>query len=232
VQTASSLSVPGRGELPRRDLANHRVALPAAGVIAGIILAAGASSRLGRPKQLLPIRGATVLQHVVDVAGASGLDDVVVILGHEAASVAASLRLPQHARVSINLAYRTGQASSLRAGLRALGQETLAAVVMLGDQPDLAGEAIQGVLDAYDRTGGLVVQASYRGHPGHPVLLDRRIWPEVEAVAGDAGARDLLAAHPEWVVPAELSADPPPDLDTWDDYWRMGGELEEGRRAP
>lgn len=231
MQAASSNPIPRRGELLCRDLAGDRVARPAAGV-AGVILAAGTSSRLGRPKQLLPLRGATVLQHVVDVAGASGLDDVVVVLGHEAATVGASLRLPQQVRVSINLAYRTGQASSLRTGLRVMGQETLAAVVMLGDQPDLAGDAIQTVLDAYDRTGGLVVQASYRGRPGHPVLLDRRIWPEVEAVRGDAGARDLLVTHPEWVVPAEVPADPPPDLDTWEDYLRMGRELEQKRRAP
>jgi molybdenum cofactor cytidylyltransferase len=193
-------------------------------VIAGVILAAGTSSRLGRPKQLLPLRGSTVLQHVVDVSVASGLDEVVVVLGHEAAAVAASLRLPERARVAINPAYRTGQASSLRAGLRALDQETLAAVLILGDQPGLAGSAIRAVIDAYKRTGSLVVQTSYRGRLGHPVLLDRRIWPEVEAVRGDVGARDLLAGHPEWVVPVEVPGDPPPDLDTWDDYRRMGGE--------
>jgi molybdenum cofactor cytidylyltransferase len=232
MQTASSVPVPARGEPRPPDVVSDRVALPAAGMIAGVILAAGTSSRLGRPKQLLPLRGATVLQHIVDVAGASGLDDVVVVLGHEAATVEASLRLPEQTRVSINLGYQTGQASSLRVGLRALGQETLAAVVMLGDQPDVAGQAIQSVLAAYDRTGGLVVQASYCGHLGHPVLLDRRIWPEVEAVRGDAGARDLLAAHPKWIVAAEVPADPPPDLDTWEDYRQMSGELEQERRAP
>jgi molybdenum cofactor cytidylyltransferase len=193
-------------------------------VIAGVILAAGTSSRLGRPKQLLALGDRTVLQHVVDAAGAADLDDIVVVLGHRADEVEASLRLPASARVVVNLEYGSGQASSLRAGLRALGAENRATMVLLGDQPGVSPEAIEAVAAAYRRTGGPVVQASYGGRPGHPVLLDRRVWPEVDDVSGDIGARDLLAGHPEWVVTAEVPGDPPPDLDTWEDYRRLGGE--------
>jgi molybdenum cofactor cytidylyltransferase len=193
-------------------------------VIAGVILAAGKSSRLGRPKQLLALGDRTVLQHVVDAAGEADLDDIVVVLGHRASEVEASLRLPAPARVVVNPEYGSGQTSSLRTGLRALGAETRAAIVLLGDQPGVAPEAIRTVAAAYRRTDGPVVQASYGGRPGHPVLLDRRVWPEVQAVPGDVGARDLLASHPEWVVPAEVPGDPPPDLDTWEDYRRLGGE--------
>jgi molybdenum cofactor cytidylyltransferase len=193
-------------------------------VIAGIILAAGTSSRLGRPKQLLALGDRTVLQHVVDAAGAADLDDIVVVLGHRAEEVEASLRLPAPARVVVNPEYGSGQASSLRAGLRALGAETRATMVLLGDQPGVSPEAIGAVAAAYRRTGEPVVQASYGGRPGHPVLLDRRVWPEVEDVPGDVGARDLLAGHPEWVVTAEVPGDPPPDLDTWEDYRRLGGQ--------
>ena len=193
-------------------------------MIAGVILAAGTSSRLGRPKQMLALGDRTVLQHVVDAAGAADLDDIVVVLGHRADEVEASLRLPASARVVVNLEYGSGQASSLRAGLRALGAENRATMVLLGDQPGVSPEAIGAVAAAYRRTGGPVVQASYGGRPGHPVLLDRRVWPEVDDVSGDIGARDLLAGHPEWVVTAEVPGDPPPDLDTWEDYRRLGGE--------
>jgi molybdenum cofactor cytidylyltransferase len=193
-------------------------------VIAGVILAAGTSSRLGRPKQLLALGDRTVLQYVVDAAGAADLDDIVVVLGHRAEEVEVSLRLPAPARVVVNPEYGSGQASSLRAGLRACGAKTRAAMVLLGDQPGVSPEAIGAVAATYRRTGGPVVQASYGGRPGHPVLLDRRVWPEMEAVPGDVGARDLLAGHPEWVVTAEVPGDPPPDLDTWEDYRRLGGE--------
>jgi molybdenum cofactor cytidylyltransferase len=193
-------------------------------VIAGLILAAGTSSRLGRPKQLLPLGDRTVLQHVVDAAAAADLDDIIVVLGHRAAEVEASIRLPRRGRVVVNPEFGSGQASSLGAGLRALGEDTRAAMVLLGDQPGVTLEAIGAVAAAYRRTGGPVVQASYRGRPGHPVLLDRGVWAEVEAVSGDVGARDLLAEHPEWVVPAVVPGDPPPDLDTWQDYQRLGEE--------
>lgn len=193
-------------------------------MIAGVILAAGTSSRLGQPKQLLTLGDRTVLQHVVDAAATSVLDEVVVVLGHRANEVAAAIRLPDGCRVAINPLYRSGQASSLRAGLRALSEETRAAVVLLGDQPDILPVAIAAVAEAYRRTGGPIVQASYDGRPGHPVLLDRTVWVELEAIRGDAGARDLLSAHPGWIVPAVVPGRPPPDLDTWEDYRRMGGD--------
>jgi molybdenum cofactor cytidylyltransferase len=192
-------------------------------VIAAIVLAAGRSSRMGRPKQLLELDGVTVLQHVLDTA-APEVDEIIVVLGHEADAIGSSLLLPGGARVVVNPYYRSGQASSLQAGLRALGPETQAAVILLGDQPGVATDAVRAVIDAYDRTGGPMVQVWYRGRPGHPVLLDRGVWPEVEAIQGDLGARNLLADRPDRVVAVEMPGDPPPDLDTWEDYRRIAGE--------
>jgi molybdenum cofactor cytidylyltransferase len=193
-------------------------------LISGVILAAGISSRMGRPKQLLKLGDRTVLQHVVDAAADAGLDETVIVLGRAAEEVAASLELPSGCRTAVNPEYASGQSSSLRAGLRALDSASVAAVVLLGDQPAIWPEAIRSVVEEYRRTGARVVQASYRERPGHPVLLDRRVWPEAEAPGGDVGARDLLAAHPEWVVQAAVQGEAPPDLDTWEDYLQMGGE--------
>lgn len=199
-------------------------------MISGVILAAGTSSRLGRPKQLLPLGDRVVLQHVLDAAAAAGLDETVVVLGHRADEVGAAIRLPERTRVTVNPEFQSGQASSLRAGLAALGPDVRAAVILLGDQPGLRAEVIRAVVGTYAGSGGAVVQASYGGRPGHPVLLDRRVWSEVSGVRGDIGARDLLGAHPDWIVLAEVPGDPPPDLDTWDDYRRMGGKVQGGTR--
>lgn len=185
---------------------------------AGVILAAGAAERLGRPKQLLSLRGRPLLQHVVDAAAAGGLSPIVIVLGHRAAEVTGALALPPGARIVKNADYAQGQASSLRCGLAALEPEVRTAVILLGDQPRLAPSTIRAALDLFACRGGPVVRTVYRGQPGHPVVLGREVWEAVMAAEGDHGARDLLAQHREWVVPLERDEPAPVDVDTADDY--------------
>lgn len=194
-------------------------------MISGIVLAGGMSSRLGRPKQLLTLAGRPVLQHVVDAAAAtgSGLGEVVVVLGHLAGEVAAALSLPPSARTVVNPDYATGQASSMRAGLEAAAAESEAAVVLLGDQPGMPAAHIAAVVRAFGGGAGPIVQASFRGTPSHPVLFARSVWPELMAVTGDQGAREVIKGHPDWVVRIDLDAEIPPDLDTMEDYERLRG---------
>jgi molybdenum cofactor cytidylyltransferase len=182
-----------------------------------VVLAAGTSSRLGRPKQLLDLGGRPVLRHVVEAALASPLDRVVVVLGHREGEVAAALPRDPRLRIVSNPQYRRGQSTSLRAGLRAAG-EAGAAVILLGDQPGVRAEAIEAVVRAWREGAGAVVQASYSGRAAHPTLLDRSVWEEVGEEAGDQGARDVLARHPEWRALVEVGGDPPPDIDTERDY--------------
>ena len=186
-----------------------------------MILAAGTSSRLGEPKQLLELGGRPLLQHAVDAAVEAGLEEVIVVLGHAADEVAAALRLPSGVRVVVNPDFKSGQASSLRAGLRELSAECRAAVILLADQPGVSYETVRAVADAHREEAGPVIQATYGGRPSHPVLFDRQVWPQLEAVEGDVGARDLLVQHPEWVTAVEVGGLPPPDVDTWEDYRRL-----------
>jgi molybdenum cofactor cytidylyltransferase len=192
-------------------------------VISGVVLAAGTSSRLGRSKQLLDLGGIPVIRHVVDAARAtSSLQEVVVVLGHEAGRVAGALAAAEGLRFVINPDYAQGQSTSLRAGLRALGPEVEAAVVLLGDQPEVRSAAIDAVIEAYRSGRGPVVQASYSGIPSHPTLLARAVWEELVAgAAGDEGARGALAGHPEWRWSVEMGGSPPSDIDTETDYERV-----------
>ncbi|MGH2732318.1 MAG: nucleotidyltransferase family protein [Actinomycetota bacterium] len=201
--------------------------------VSGIVLAGGMSSRLGQPKQLLELGGRPVLQYVLDAATRGGLEEIVVVLGHAATRVSSAIRLPAGARCVVNPDFATGQASSLASGLRAVSPEARAALILLGDQPRVGADTIRSIVEAYRRSGALVVQARYRGTPGHPVLLDRGVWAQVEAVEGDRGARDLLASHPEWMHRVDVDAELPADIDTWEDYERLQrGEGRSSSRPP
>jgi CTP:molybdopterin cytidylyltransferase MocA len=170
-----------------------------------------------------------MLQNAVDVAEASGVDEIVVVLGHDAARVEAAVDLSAlGARTVVNEDFATGQASSLRTGLAAASPGSEAAVVLLADQPGIAAGAIRAVVDAYRRTGARVVRARYGGQPGHPVLLARATWSAVQALEGDVGARELIARHPDWVLEVDVPEPEPPDVDTPSDYDRL---LEEEAEA-
>jgi molybdenum cofactor cytidylyltransferase len=192
-------------------------------VISAVILAAGQATRMGRTKQLLPIDGRPMLQHAVDTASAAGVDEILVVLGHDAERIAAALQLPAAARIVVNPGFASGQASSLRSGLQAASPDSDGAVILLGDQPGIAAGSIRTVLDAHRRTGARVVRARHGRSTAHPVLLARETWPELEALEGDVGARELIVRHPEWVVDVDLPGEAPPDIDTPVDYGRLTG---------
>jgi molybdenum cofactor cytidylyltransferase len=208
-------------------------------VIAGLILAAGRSVRMGRPKIGLDVGGRAMLTHVTDAALAGALGDIVVVLGGANASGSdAMLRLPADARAAIAALGRTegvrivqnpdaatGQASSLRAGLRAMRAEADAVVVLLADQPTIRPDAIRAVVEAFDPAAEPVIQASYGGVPSHPTLLGRSIWHDAAELTGDEGARGLIAQHPGWRRLVEVGGEAPMDVDTPEDLGMLRSKL-------
>lgn len=188
--------------------------------VAGIILAAGMSTRLGRPKQLLPLGGQTVLWWTARHALDSCLSSVLVVIGSEADRVRDALgSLP--VRLVENPAYGTGQASSLRAGIAALPDEIGAAVMLLGDQPELDPAAIDAVIARWRETGAPVVMAAYRDRRAHPVLLARELFPELVKIGGDQGARAVIRRHQEHVATARIDGNAPADIDDEAAYRRL-----------
>ncbi|MGO4406063.1 NTP transferase domain-containing protein [Bosea sp. RAF48] len=172
-----------------------------AGSIAGIVLAAGQSARMGASNKLLqPLRGKPILRHAVEAQLEAGLSPVLVITGHEQGAVAAALAdLP--VRVVHNPDYASGLASSLKTGIAALPGEVRGAVVSLGDMPNVTPNVIERLIDAHGaRPEALAVVPTLFGQRGNPVLLAREVFPAVSLLTGDRGARRLLDEAGERVV--------------------------------
>ena len=188
---------------------------------AGLVLAAGSSRRMGRPKQLLPLGGRPLLERVVAAANDSSLDEVVVVLGAHAEVIQAGVDLGR-ARVVVNSDHDSGLGSSLRAGLASLGPEVGRAMVILGDQPAVSAELFDRLLEL-QATSGLPSAALRFGtllHP--PVVLERSLFGDLASLEGDVGCRAVVRGRPELVapLPAETEGEHPIDLDTPEDYER------------
>jgi molybdenum cofactor cytidylyltransferase len=186
-----------------------------------VVLAAGVSSRLGVPKQLLIYRGQPLLAVVVQNLLASPVDEIIVVLGHMAEEVATALRgLP--VKVVVNSKYADGLSSSLKAGLAALCDSVGAVLFVLGDQPLVQPETIKILIRQYEIHGGIVAP-SFGGRRGNPVLFDRRLLSGIE-FAGDAGGRVVIERHPEILHLVDVSdAGVLFDIDTWEDYHKLAG---------
>ena len=191
---------------------------------AALILAAGESRRFGEPKQLADWGGRPLLEHVAGrTAEWPQVDEVYAVLGAEAEQIMEQVDLPG-VTVIENLDWREGIASSLRAGLDALlgDREAGAALVVLADQPMVPAAAVERLFEARRRSGRPVILPRYRFLRGHPVLLDRWLWPRLVAgLEGDQGARNLFLAHPEWVEEVTIGEDAPRDIDTREDLNRL-----------
>jgi molybdenum cofactor cytidylyltransferase len=190
-------------------------------VITGVVLAAGSSTRMGRQKLLLDLGGLPVLQYALDAAADAPLDEIVVVLGGDAKEVAAAIRLPERARAVINPAFAEGQSTSLGEGLGAADAFSEAAVMLLGDQPDIRADALTAVVEAFRREPASVVQAAYGGRPAHPTLLARPIWAKLIRGTVDEGARNWIRRHPGARRLVEVGGEPPDDIDTPEDYARV-----------
>jgi CTP:molybdopterin cytidylyltransferase MocA len=192
-------------------------ATAASATVAGILLAAGEGSRLGRPKALVEIGGEPLARRGVALLRDGGAAPIVVVTG------AVAVDLPGVLAVH-NPGWRSGMGSSLAAGLATVPDTCVAAVIALVDQPLVGPEAVRRLIAAH-AAGASVAVAAYQGAARNPVLLGREHWPEVvELAVGDAGARPFLRAHPDLVTLVECGdTGRPDDVDTPADLDRLAG---------
>ncbi|MCI0426124.1 MAG: nucleotidyltransferase family protein [Actinobacteria bacterium] len=180
-----------------------------------LILAAGGSRRLGRPKQLEPWGETNLLGHVIRKAATFGVDEVWVVLGHDWERILSETDLGG-AVVVENPEWEEGIASSLRVGLDALTRLSRCerALILIGDQPEPSATVVKTLLESHLRSGRPVSIPKYRYALGNPVVVERSLWPRLMSLEGDEGAMRLWRAHPEWVNEVWFGDPAPRDVDT------------------
>ena len=157
-------------------------------MVAGLILAAGESSRMGRDKALLVFRGRTFLETIIALLREAGIDRIAVVLGHHAQEIRQATNLAE-VEVVINSEYRRGQTSSLQAGLRALNQPNLEALVLcLVDHPAATSATVRKLVESFRMSGAPVVITTHQGQRGHPVLISRTLFEELLSLGPEQGA--------------------------------------------
>jgi molybdenum cofactor cytidylyltransferase len=197
--------------------------------VSAVILAAGRAQRMGFSKLNLQLSGKSLLRHVVDVALASVVSEVVVVLGDHAEELAPEIPEDRRLRVVHNPRFAEGQTTSLQAGLASVHPDSEAVVVFLGDQPLVSPEAVNALVAEFSLAGSPIVMPLYQGRKGHPILFARSLFSELLALSPDQPRRDVVTRHlgeAATVSLDELIA--PQDVDTWDDYLKMKQGVEDG----
>lgn len=180
-------------------------------MISGIVLAAGTGSRFGGTKQLVEVDGKPLVRHAIDALEGADVDELIVVVGHDADAVRTAI--PATVSVVDNPNYRDGQATSLAVALHAVSDASEAALVLLADQPGVTPEDVRALIRGFRSTRSQIVRLVFADGPG-PALLSREIYAEAGHLHGDAGARVLMASHPEWVYEVKVDGLSPPDIDT------------------
>jgi molybdenum cofactor cytidylyltransferase len=164
-------------------------------MIAGLVLAAGESSRMGRDKALLTYQRQTFLESIIGKLRAAGIERVAVVLGHHAEEIRRAVNL-QGVEVIVNQEYHRGQTSSLQAGLRSLeGMKPEAVVLCLVDHPAFSPPTVRELIEAFERGHPQAAIPTFQGKRGHPVLLGREIIGELLALPADRGANTVMRQH-------------------------------------
>ncbi|MBI2357652.1 MAG: nucleotidyltransferase family protein [Deltaproteobacteria bacterium] len=182
---------------------------------------------MGQQKLFLDFRGKPVLQWVLEAAMASALDEIVcVVRDLEEAKKKVSLEHPK-LRWVINEKAHEGQGTSIIAGLKAIDARSEAALFLVGDQPMIQSEVINGLIELFRKNSKLIVVPTFHGQARNPVLFHRDLFPEILQLTGDRGARALIEKYREKSAFLEWPEESPfLDLDTWDDYERLKGRSE------
>lgn len=191
-------------------------------MISAIVLAAGQSKRMGEPKMLLPWGSTSVLAHVIEILGKSEITEIVVVTGAEGARIQESIS-GYNVGIVFNENYTNDDLlSSIQRGISVQRPETQAALICLGDQPQVQERTVQVVCEAFHKTQGKLVVPSYQMRRGHPWLVARELWKELLAMKSPQTPRDFLNKHAKEIEYVNVeSPSVVEDLDTPEDYLRF-----------
>jgi molybdenum cofactor cytidylyltransferase len=196
-------------------------------MICALLLAAGESRRMGKPKLLLPFGQKTIVEHIVDNILQSRADKILVVLGSHREEILSKI-LDRPVLSVINHRYKEGMLSSIQAGFAALPKDTEAALVCLGDQPFIPKTVLDRLIASYEQTQKGIVLPVYKNRRGHPVLIDMKHKQEVLKLSPDIGLRALVHNNPQDVL--EVKVETPnilKDIDKPEDYARELKKKEE-----
>jgi molybdenum cofactor cytidylyltransferase len=162
--------------------------------VSAIVLAAGAATRFGRAKQVASLGGRPLVEMVLDSLRQAGLSQVILVLGSRAAAVRRGLDL-RGVTVVVNRDFKSGMSSSLKAGLGAISEEADAVLVALADQPLVPPYHIRRIVEAFEKTGDDVISSDLGDQIAPPILFARSVFPEMERLRGDRGAKTVALNH-------------------------------------
>jgi molybdenum cofactor cytidylyltransferase len=195
-------------------------------MIWAMILAAGESRRMGEAKLLLPFRGKTIIETIIENVIRSKVDKILVVLGSDKEKIEEKIKnFPLE--FAFNPDYRSGMLSSIQAGFKALPEDAQAVLIILGDQPSVSSKVINKIIAAYKKTGKGIVLPVYKKERGHPVLIDTKYRQEVAKLSPKIGLRKLVYNRPDDILEVKVETSSVlRDIDDAEDYRK---ELEKSR---
>lgn len=191
-----------------------------------IVLASGFSRRMGEPKLLLPWGHETLIRSFVKKLFNVRCTGIKVVLNTQQPLLKNEL-LDLPVEIVWNDVSYLGLSSSIRAGINSLPTKVAATVILLADQPHLDPSVVNLVIERYYASHAIIVQASYQGSPGHPVLFHKSCFHELKKITGDTGAREIIKKHKQSCELVNVSTPPLQDIDTENDYLRLTTEIDE-----
>ena len=188
-------------------------------MISAILLAAGKSRRIGKPKQVLPLGSSTILEQTVDNLLRSKIDDLIVVLGYAAQEVMKKIA-NRPVKIAINPAYEQGMSTSIVTGLRLVDNKAQAVMITLADQPFICINIIDSLIETFFHHNKGIVIPTYQGRRGHPVIFAVKYKEELLKLTGDIGGRQIIKRHSEDVVEMPVDSESiNVDIDTLSDYY-------------
>jgi molybdenum cofactor cytidylyltransferase len=192
-------------------------------MISAIVLAAGKSTRIGVCKQLLKLKGKSMIEHTISNVKKSSVDEIIVVLGFMASEISKVVR---GNKIVVNNDYGNGLSYSLKKGLKAVNKHSEAVIFILADQPLINGDVINLLISHYRKTGAKIIVPLHEGKRGNPVLIDKSLFYEINNLTGDIGARFIIKKNEECVSGVDVNTNTILiDIDTEGDYLNVKKKL-------